>query len=103
MDKDNDGITDVTEIGPNPLNPRDTDGDGTPDYLDNDSDGDGCYDAIEGAGNVLASQVASGGITGTVDNDGIPSLVNGGQGTGVSLEAGKIDITTQPQDLSESV
>ncbi|RMB56458.1 tandem-95 repeat protein, partial [Dokdonia sinensis] len=25
----------------------DTDGDGTPDYLDNDSDGDGCFDTIE--------------------------------------------------------
>ena len=25
----------------------DTDGDGTPDYLDTDSDGDGCFDAKE--------------------------------------------------------
>ncbi len=31
--------------------PKDTDGDGTPDYLDLDSDNDGCLDAIEGGTN----------------------------------------------------
>ena len=40
-DADADGIDDATQ-------PRDTDGDGMPDYLDEDSDDDGIPDAIEG-------------------------------------------------------
>ena len=43
LDDDNDGIYDTYE-GDDTV---DTDGDGTPDYLDTDSDGDGCSDAIE--------------------------------------------------------
>ena len=41
LDDDNDGIYDTYE-GDDTV---DTDGDGTPDYLDTDSDGDGCSDA----------------------------------------------------------
>ncbi|QXP61455.1 carboxypeptidase regulatory-like domain-containing protein [Olleya sp. HaHaR_3_96] len=46
----------------------DTDTDGTPDYLDNDSDGDGCFDAIEGGDDILLANVNSDGtLDGTVD------------------------------------
>lgn len=48
-DSDGDGISDGDE-GRDDAAPRDTDGDGTPDYLDEDSDGDGLLDATEGAG-----------------------------------------------------
>ncbi len=59
-----------------PLN-KDTDGDGIPDHLDLDSDGDGCFDSIEGGGNVEQNQVnAQGRILGSVDSEGVPVLVN---------------------------
>ncbi len=45
-DTDEDGITDLVE------GELDSDGDGTPDYLDTDSDNDGIPDATEGNGNM---------------------------------------------------
>jgi hypothetical protein len=48
-DKDGDLIADFLELGPN----EDTDGDGTPDALDDDSDGDGVSDALEAANEKL--------------------------------------------------
>ncbi len=70
------------------LVPSDTDCDGTPNYLDLDSDNDGCFDAIEGADNVLINQlnadgsiniIANGGVATTPDvDDGVPNLVNVG-------------------------
>ncbi|WP_435261469.1 PKD-like domain-containing protein [Tenacibaculum sp. nBUS_03] len=59
----------------------DTDGDGTPDHLDTDSDDDGCYDALEGAGSYVHTQLSSGAFTGGVDSNGVPSTVSGGQAT----------------------
>lgn len=74
----------------------DTDGDGTPDYLDLDSDNDGCPDALEGDEGVNPSQLNPDGsintdTNGGIDLDGVPNLVNaggiadidGGQGQGV--------------------
>lgn len=66
----------------------DADGDLIPNYLDLDSDGDGCFDAIEGDENVLATQLnpngsintgSTGGIgTTAAVNNGVPNLVNTG-------------------------
>lgn len=61
----------------------DTDGDGTVDSLDLDSDNDGCFDAIEGDENVQANQLNANGsinitISGGVNTNGIPNLVNSG-------------------------
>ena len=39
----------------------DSDGDGTPNYLDLDSDNDGCLDAIEGGNNISTSQLVNAG------------------------------------------
>ncbi|MBE7697338.1 beta strand repeat-containing protein, partial [Tenacibaculum finnmarkense] len=60
---------------------QDTDSDGTPDYLDLDSDNDGCSDALEGAQTTLtlASVDGKGILTGAVDANGVPTIVNGGQ------------------------
>ncbi|MCG8235655.1 beta strand repeat-containing protein, partial [Tenacibaculum finnmarkense] len=60
---------------------KDTDSDGTPDYLDRDSDNDGCSDALEGAQTTLtlASVDGKGILTGAVDANGVPTIVNGGQ------------------------
>ncbi len=80
----------------------DTDGDGTPDYLDLDSDGDGCPDAIEGNENITAAQLDGDNRIdianqGGVDEQGVPTLVNNGgsadadgnqgQGVGTSQQA----------------
>ena len=54
IDGDGDGIPNVIEIGGDPANPVDTDGDGTPDYEDSDSDGDGLPDSIEAGADPLA-------------------------------------------------
>ena len=83
---------------------RDTDGDGTPDYLDLDSDGDGCPDAIEGDENVTAAMLtnASGTVTvgtgstaanqnlgTTVDAQGVPTVVNAGGAADVGSDQGQ--------------
>ncbi len=46
-DCDGDEIDNGTEAGIDPINPKDTDGDNTPDYFDEDSDDDGVPDATE--------------------------------------------------------
>ncbi|WP_299680765.1 PA14 domain-containing protein, partial [uncultured Tenacibaculum sp.] len=56
----------------------DTDGDGTPNHLDLDSDNDGCPDAIEADENVTQAQLTSDRISGGVDSNGVPLLVNNG-------------------------
>ena len=81
---------------------RDTDGDGIPDYLDLDSDGDGCPDAIEGSGNISHVMLnPNGSISGPVDDNGIPTAVNGGQGAGSAYnpnvnECEKMKVKTNP-------
>ncbi|RJE74831.1 PKD domain-containing protein [Reichenbachiella sp. MSK19-1] len=47
LDSDDDGILDIIEVGSDPSNPIDTDGDGSPDYLDKDADNDGIADFFE--------------------------------------------------------
>ncbi|KPE51589.1 thrombospondin type 3 repeat-containing protein [Chryseobacterium indologenes] len=84
-------IDDITFTAP--CGTLDTDGDGTPDYLDTDSDNDGCPDAIEGSENVTLAHLnsegriavkADGVTTGTqaqiistlAGANGVPELVN---------------------------
>jgi hypothetical protein len=65
-DADGDGIADWAEGRPTN---RDTDGDGTPDYLDADSDGDGIPDSTEaGGGNPCAPRNS--------DSDGTPDYLD---------------------------
>ncbi|MFY0481076.1 DUF11 domain-containing protein [Flavobacterium sp. PLA-1-15] len=72
------------------VNHRDTDGDGTPDYLDLDSDGDGCFDAVEGDENVVSSNLnGAGSITGTVNANGVPNLVNSGGAADIGADVGQ--------------
>lgn len=68
---------------------KDTDGDGTPDHLDLDSDNDGCADALEGDENVTAAQLTSNRISGTVDANGVPNLVNAGGTADVGSDQGQ--------------
>ncbi|PCH72126.1 MAG: hypothetical protein COB98_12035, partial [Flavobacteriaceae bacterium] len=64
----------------------DTDGDGIPNYLDLDGDNDGCPDAVEGAANILISDLETAtSIRGAVDENGVPVLATGGQAVGGSL------------------
>jgi len=78
LDDDNDGIIDSvedanTDLDNDPLtNPTDTDGDGIPNHLDIDSDGDGIPDNIEAqtsSGYTTPSGIGTG-IT-DIDNDGL--------------------------------
>ncbi len=67
-------------VNPGSTTVADTDLDGIPNHLDTDSDNDGCFDALEGNGGILLSQLdGSGTITGGVDGSGIPSTTSGGQ------------------------
>ena len=61
----------------------DTDNDGAPNEIDNNSDGDDCPDAIEGAGTIMYKDLKENNtINSTVDINGVPTPVNGGQGIG---------------------
>ena len=67
----------------------DTDNDGTPNQFDLDSDNDGCADAIEGDENVTASQLTANRISGTVDDNGVPNLVNAGGAADIGGDQGQ--------------
>ena len=83
LDSDNDGIPDAVEVGDDPNNPADTDGQGDPDFLDGDADQDGILDEVE-AGDDPENPVDSDSddlpdyIDPDSDNDGIPDVVEAG-------------------------
>ena len=65
----------------------DLDGDGIINIYDLDSDGDGCFDALEGDDNLDFSDLnGNGSISGAVDENGVPTLVTGGQGKGSATD-----------------
>jgi hypothetical protein len=81
---------------------KDTDNDGIPDYLDLDSDNDGCLDALEGGNNLpisvlvpaggtvtvgLGSPASNQNLGNTVDANGVPTIVAGGQSAGTSANS----------------
>ncbi|TAJ08181.1 hypothetical protein DMA11_21450 [Marinilabiliaceae bacterium JC017] len=74
-DRNNDGLSDNVDPdnGGKPLAKPDSDGDGSPDFLDLDSDNDGVSDAYESA----TSTIATGNDT---DNDGIDDAFDANQG-----------------------
>ena len=82
-DSDEDGIPDEVEIGEDTDHPRDSDGDGTPDFQDTDSDNDGIPDAVE-AGPTPHQPTDS-------DGDGVPDFRetdSDGDGLTDAVEAG---------------
>jgi hypothetical protein len=101
-DVDHDGIDDVMDVdftGGQDLNnngiddafePRDSDGDGIPDYRDADSDGDGVPDLFE------ADMIPLSGIDS--DGDGIDDLLDVDQTGGVDLNGDGIDDEFLPTD-----
>ena len=84
VDSDADGLTDVVELGGTKQSkPKDTDHDGTPDYLDTDSDNDGIPDRIEAGIQTLKPRDS--------DADGTPDyldLDSDADGTPDAVEAG---------------
>ncbi len=81
VDSNGDGVNDV----------YDNDNDGTPDFQDLDSDNDGCYDALEGNGGILASQLnGDGSINNPVNDNGIPV----GPGTIGAGTTGQTDVSS---------
>lgn len=84
----------------------DTDTDNIPDFLDPDSDNDTCFDAIEASGSITLTNLNPlGGITGTQDINGIPSIVSPiGQTTNNTVTTRQITTTnTQPLDVNTFV
>ncbi len=105
VDTDGDGWSDIVDPtnGGTPLPLTQSDGDGSPDFLDVDSDGDGCYDAIEGAGSFVAGDLTTSNNLadddeGTVDGNGVPTNTGSPQATNafVTTAAALGSITTQP-------
>ncbi|WP_408032017.1 Ig-like domain-containing protein, partial [Tenacibaculum xiamenense] len=68
---------------------QDSDNDTIPDYLDTDSDNDGCPDAIEADENVVTFQLAGQRISGVVDANGVPVLVNSGGAADIGNDQGQ--------------
>ncbi|UMB59997.1 Ig-like domain-containing protein [Lutibacter sp. A80] len=80
----------------------DTDRDGIPNYLDADSDNDGCPDAIEADGSITNDDLNSNGsINGTVDANGVPTAVSGGQDATTAVLTSDVisEITIAPSTL----
>ncbi|WP_449441404.1 immunoglobulin domain-containing protein, partial [Seonamhaeicola algicola] len=94
---------------------NDIDNDTIPNGEDLDSDGDGCPDAIEGDENVTEAQLdGADRISGTVDGDGVPNIINSGgaadvgsdqaQGIGQSAVSNPLNLViTDPPAACESV
>lgn len=80
----------------------DYDNDGIPNYLDLDSDGDTCPDAIEADENVLNSQLTGNKISGAVDANGVPVLVNTGGSADIGADQGQGIGTSQNASLKET-
>ncbi|EJL70173.1 beta strand repeat-containing protein, partial [Chryseobacterium populi] len=81
-------IDDIAFISP--CGTLDTDGDGTPDYLDLDSDNDGCFDALEGDENVTRAGLnLDGSINGSINSNGVPNFVNAGGGADIGGDTGQ--------------
>jgi len=74
LDCDEDGITNGDELGNDPLNPQDTDGDGIPDVQDIDDDNDGVITADEFHGDTDGDDIPDY-LDQDADNDGIPDNV----------------------------
>jgi uncharacterized repeat protein (TIGR01451 family) len=82
--------------------PADVDCDGIPNCFDLDSDGDACSDATEGDENVLNSQLAGDRISGGVDANGVPVLVNSGGSVDIGSDQGQGIGTSQNASLQET-
>ena len=84
-DADRDGISDAEEGA---ATNRDTDGDGTPDYLDTDSDNDGVSDEIEHGVGTNPYDMANPTQVSTTTRGGLVGLIGGILGVGLIASAG---------------
>jgi len=74
LDSDGDTILDADEAGPDPTNPRDSDGDTLADFLDKDSDNDGLPDSKE-------RELGTDPTKEDTDGDGVSDLIEFSAGT----------------------
>ena len=94
LDSDYDTVPDSVEVGPDPANPLDTDGDGIPNYLDTDDDNDGIYTVEEdmnGDGNPANDDTDGDGIANYLDYDPTGYLYD--EDTGQILTGGFVTVT----------
>ena len=81
-DSDGDGVNDGDEIGADPANPPDGDGDGVIDALDSakgDSDGDGIFDQFDSADEnpCIPNRSSQACLNVDKDGDGVPDTLRG--------------------------
>lgn len=84
-DADDNGVLDIYDLSDEELTgglePRDTDGDSRPDYLDLDADGDGLSDVFEGGDDRVIDADFDGRADGEdADGNGLVDVVDGGDG-----------------------
>jgi len=89
-DSDGDGVDDSIEVGPDPTNPVDSDGDGIVDVLDPDSDNDGIPDGVEGDEDVDGDGIANFRDRDS-DDDGLPDTVEDDLAYGLDTDGDGID------------
>lgn len=102
-DSDGDGILDGAEIGPDPANPVDSDGDTVPDYLEAnnvDTDGDGATNHVDsdddGDGIPTGDELGGGGALNPADSDGdgVPDYLSAAKlQTGLDGGAGSLSMS----------
>ena len=102
-DSDGDGILDGAEIGPDPANPVDSDGDTVPDYLEAnnvDTDADGATNHVDsdddGDGIPTGDELGGGGALNPADSDGdgIPDYLSAAKlQTGLDGGAGSLNMS----------
>ena len=95
VDDDGDLLDDIIEIGGDPTNPVDTDGDGSPDFMDFDSDDDTISDLHESLRDTDSMHPDP------LEQDGVldyQDLDSDGDGIPDEFEAGDADVLTFPFD-----
>ncbi len=103
-DSDGDGFSDAEEGKDDPAGPRDTDGDGTPDYLDTDSDGDGLLDGEEKIGEPDFDLDGKPNHLDTdSDDDGLPDSLEGLTDTDGDLWPDFLDIDSDQDGLEDGL
>jgi len=102
LDADGDGIPDSVEVGPDPLNPVDTDGDRTPDILDRDADNDTIPDSVEGAADADGDGLANFRDLDS-DGDGLPDRDEGTADTDGDGLANYLDLDSDGDTIPDAV
>ncbi len=114
IDSDSDGIDDIYDVSTgggvdvdgngfiDSLEPTDSDSDGTPDFLDNDSDGDGILDIVEGSDDTDTDSLPNY-LDLDSDADGINDSIEGATDDDADTKPNFIDTDSDDDGIDDSV